>query len=75
MKRLTFSRIAKLQKTYGVDRMQSMINDGTCWTMEGSQGRFAMSLLEAGTCMLPVLPLQNGSQLSHWARNILFNSC
>ena len=56
MKQLTFSQITKLQKSYGVDIMQSMINDGTCWKMEGSQGRFAMSCLESGVCMLPLEP-------------------
>jgi len=56
MKHLTFSQITKLQKTYNVDGMQSMISDGTCWKMEGSAGRFAMSCLESGVCMLPLEP-------------------
>ena len=54
MKQLTFSQITKLQKAYNVDGMQQMINDGTCWKMEGSQGRFAMSCLESGVWMLPL---------------------
>ena len=56
MKQLTFTQIAKLQKTYGADGIQSLINDGTCWKMEGSRGRFAMSCLESGVCMLPLEP-------------------
>jgi hypothetical protein len=56
MKHLTFCQIANLQKSYGVERMQEMINDGTCWKMEGSSGRFAMQCLESGVCMLPLEP-------------------
>ncbi len=33
--------------------MQRRINDGTIWLFEGSAGREAMALLEAGQCMLP----------------------
>lgn len=33
--------------------MQSLINDGSAWTLEGAFGRQAMSLLESGACMLP----------------------
>jgi hypothetical protein len=56
MKHLTYSQIKMLQKTYNVERMQQMINDGTCWNMEGSTGRFAMMCLESGACMLPLKP-------------------
>lgn len=56
MKQLTFRQIAKLQKAYNVVRMQESINSGTCWKMESSQGRFAMSCLESGVCMLPLEP-------------------
>ncbi|MCX6304395.1 MAG: hypothetical protein NT040_05470 [Bacteroidetes bacterium] len=56
MKQLTFLQIAKLQKTYNVKQMQEMINDGSCWRREGSTGRFAMSCLESGVCMLPLEP-------------------
>ena len=56
MKNLTYNQIAKLQKIYNVDNMQETINSGSCWKMEGSSGRFAMSCLESGACMLPLEP-------------------
>jgi len=56
MKHLTFCQITKLQKSYGVSGMQESINNGQCWKMEGSAGRFAMSCLESGVCMLPLQP-------------------
>jgi len=31
---------------------QSLINSGAAWTMEGSVGRQAMALIEAGLCAL-----------------------
>lgn len=40
MKHLTFLQITKLQKAYGVSGMQDSINNGQCWKMEGSAGRF-----------------------------------
>jgi len=52
---MNFQSITKLQKDYGFDEMQRMINDGSAWKMEGSLGRQAMSLLESGACMLPKL--------------------
>jgi hypothetical protein len=45
-----------LQKAHNVERMQEMINDGSCWNLEGSAGRFAMTCLESGACMLPLIP-------------------
>ena len=45
--------IKSLQKTYGVDRLQDMINTGNAWRMEGSYGRSAMDALQTGMCMLP----------------------
>jgi hypothetical protein len=33
--------------------IQRRINDGSIWLFEGSAGREAMALLEAGYCMLP----------------------
>lgn len=54
MKHLTFRQIAKLQKAYNVDGIQAMINDGSCWKLEGSTGRLAMLCLENGVCMLPL---------------------
>ena len=56
MKDLTYSQIEKLQKSYNADGMQESINSGSCWSMEGSAGRFAMTCLESGACMLPLLP-------------------
>jgi hypothetical protein len=32
--------------------MQSLINSGQVWRMEGSMGRSAMAALESGACML-----------------------
>ena len=42
-----------MQKAYGYDRMQSLIDSGMAWSLEGSMGRAAMSALECGACMLP----------------------
>ena len=50
---MTFNRIAKLQKIYGFDDMQNLINNGRVWSMEGSMGREASRLLDSGCCMLP----------------------
>jgi len=50
---LTVEQIKELQKQYGVTSTQEMIDSGQAWKMEGSVGRFAMSMLEAGICMLP----------------------
>lgn len=50
---MNFQSIKKLQKTYGFDEMQTLINSGSAWKMEGAFGRQAMSLLESGACMLP----------------------
>ena len=53
MKKMTLKKIEAMQKTYGFDKMQEMINAGQAWRMEGSVGREAMRLLESGACMLP----------------------
>jgi len=45
--------IEKLQKEYGIDEIQRLINDGSVWKFEGSYGRYAMFLLESGACLLP----------------------
>jgi hypothetical protein len=50
---MTAERITELQKAYGVTATQEGINSGQCWLMEGSVGRFANDMLEAGVCMLP----------------------
>jgi len=47
------AQIKKLQQDYQFYGMQTMINDGTAWKMEGSYGRVAMAALESGACMLP----------------------
>ena len=50
---MNYARIISLQKAYGVTSVQEQINSGLCWQMEGSVGRFASAMLEAGVCMLP----------------------
>jgi len=50
---LTYSQIKSLQKGYKVTQTQEAINSGLCWQLEGSFGRFAMSCIDAGVCMLP----------------------
>lgn len=32
--------------------MQSLINSGQCWQLQGSYGRMAMSMIEDGLCLL-----------------------
>jgi len=39
-----------------VKMFQKMINDGSVWSMQGSYGRTAMELLEAGLCELGKKP-------------------
>lgn len=53
---MTVDEIKSMQKDYGFDNMQSMIEAGTVWHMEGSMGRSAMVLLESGACFLPTEP-------------------
>jgi len=53
MEDLTLEQIIELQKQYGADQIQDMINSGQCWHMEGSTGRLASDCLEWGICMLP----------------------
>jgi len=50
---MNYNRIKKLQKEYGVDEMQLLIDNGSAWTLEGAFGRYAMNLLKSGACMLP----------------------
>jgi hypothetical protein len=52
----TIEQITALQKGYRVTAVQDNINSGQCWMMEGSVGRFAMSMLESGVCVLPDTP-------------------
>jgi hypothetical protein len=50
---MNYKQILKLQKEYGFDKNQEMINSGDVWQLNGSEGRYAMHLLEVGVCMLP----------------------
>jgi len=50
---LTFRTIKQLQKHHGYAETQKQIDNGQVWKFEGSVGRNAMDLLEAGACMLP----------------------
>lgn len=50
---MNYHKIRKLQKEYGVDVMQRLIDDGSVWHMEGSIGRNASDMLKSGECMLP----------------------
>jgi len=52
-RKLSFVRIIALQLAYGVTKTQDGINSGDIWMWEGSVGRFANDMLEAGICMLP----------------------
>lgn len=48
--------ITAMQKQYGLTELQERINSGLAWLMEGQFGRTAMSALESGACMLPLVP-------------------
>lgn len=50
---MNYQSILKLQKIYGANKMQELINTGMAWRFEGSVGRHAMDLLRGGACMLP----------------------
>ena len=50
---MNFQRIKSLQKEYGFDTYQELINSGHAWSLEGSVGRSCMRTLESGACMLP----------------------
>jgi hypothetical protein len=45
--------IRKHQREQGYDQIQSLIESGTAWKMEGAVGRTAMELLRSGACFLP----------------------
>ncbi len=53
MKKITLERITELQKEYGLDKAQSLLNSGEIWGFEGSVGRAASDMLEAGILILP----------------------
>jgi hypothetical protein len=48
-------KLQQLQKSYGVQAVQNQIDSGMAWKLEGSVGRFASDMLEAGVCMLPLV--------------------
>lgn len=51
------------------EAMQSLIDAGTVWSMEGSMGRAAMAAIDAGLCMLGPEPVRDywGSRIpSRW---------
>lgn len=50
---MTKQEIIALQKVYGLDELQNMINTGLVWKMEGSMGRAAMEAIKSGKCFLP----------------------
>jgi len=50
---MNIEQIKELQGENGLGEIQNWIDTGTAWLLEGSVGRQAMSLLEAGACMLP----------------------
>ena len=50
---MNYNKLISLQREYGYDYYQSIINSGDGWKLEGSVGRYLMSLLECGACMLP----------------------
>ena len=50
---MTYNQIKKQQREMGYTEMQTLIDNGSVWSMEGSMGRYAMELLECGACMLP----------------------
>ncbi len=53
MKALTVEQISKLQSDYGLTKAQELMNSGEIWKFEGSVGRAASDMLEAGILMLP----------------------
>jgi len=50
---LTIERIQELQNEYGLTPAQNLMNSGDIWKFEGSVGRTASDLLEAGVLVLP----------------------
>ena len=53
METMTLERINELQKEYGLDKAQSLLNSGQIWGFEGSVGRATMDMLESGILVLP----------------------
>ena len=62
---MELTEIQSLQEQYGFKELQDRINSGIVWKMEGSQGRAAMSAIEAGACMLGEEP-----KADYWGNRI-----
>lgn len=56
---MTIEQIKELQKQYGYADTQARIEDGSIWGFEGSMGRAAMDMLEAGVCFLGERPTKD----------------
>jgi hypothetical protein len=52
----TLEEITAMQEHYGLTEIQTRINSGLAWQLEGHYGRTAMSTIEDGACMLPLVP-------------------
>lgn len=50
---MTYNQIKAHQRKQGFAEMQSLIDSGLAWQLEGAVGRLAMDLLSSGACMLP----------------------
>lgn len=51
---MNIQTIRSFQKEQGYAEMQSLIDSGMAWKMEGAIGRSAMDMLRCGACMLPL---------------------
>lgn len=51
---MTLKEIKNLQEQYGLTEIQSHINSGQAWLMDGKTGRKAMEYLSIGACILPL---------------------
>ena len=49
---ITIERITELQKKFGLTNTQTLMNSGQIWHFEGSVGRAASDMLEAGILFL-----------------------
>ena len=43
----------ELDEEAAIDMFQALIDSGLAWQLQGSYGRTAMSLIEAGHCTVP----------------------
>jgi len=50
---MNYWAIKRLQREFGYEEMQKLIDSGRAWLLEGSTGRAAMEMLKSGACMLP----------------------